>query len=194
MNAMNNPIPLGMAFFKFVGMDFNIASLTLNNENTMNKIPSKNTAVRATSTLYFIEITTVNVKKALRPMPGASAIGMFAKSPIKRQATAAETAVAVNTAPLSNPAMPKSSGFTARIYAIERNIVTPAIISVVAVVPLSFNLNNRFSNELFVKPFISLFFYNLFFARILFARHFTFCEYKYLNVIRISKKDVLIKK
>lgn len=115
IKAMKRPIPLGIAFFKFDGMDFNIASLTLKKEKIINKIPSKNTAVKATSTLYFIVITTVKVKKALSPMPGANAIGRFAKTPMSKLATAADTAVAVKTAPLSSPAIPNSSGFTARM-------------------------------------------------------------------------------
>lgn len=55
----------------------------------------------------------------------------------------AEIAVAENTAPADIPSIPpKYDGFTARIYAIARNVVIPAIISVLTSVPCSFSLKS----------------------------------------------------
>ena len=48
------------------------------------------------------------------------------------------SAVAVNTAPASMPAALKISGFTARMYAIVMNVVSPAKSSVCTVVRFSF--------------------------------------------------------
>ena len=61
---------------------------------------------------------------------------------MNRVATVAEIAVAVNTAAPSIPAADRMLGFTARIYTIDRNVVIPAIISVLVVVPCSLSLKN----------------------------------------------------
>ena len=71
-------------------------------------------------------------------MPGANASGYLAIIPIKRDPTAAASAVATNTAPLSIrivsgisviPSSDNIKGFTIKIYAIARNVVSPPIIS-----------------------------------------------------------------
>ena len=96
-----------------------------------------NTAVKANCQLYPIALHTVNTKKALRPIPGASPNGNLPMNAIAIQPMIDARAVAVKTAPpgigLSLSAL-KMSGFTARIYDIVRNVVIPARISVLTVV------------------------------------------------------------
>lgn len=53
-------------------------------------------------------------------------------------ATAAARAVAIKTPWLFMPASPSMLGFTARMYAIARNVVIPAMTSVFTLVPFSF--------------------------------------------------------
>ena len=78
---------------------------------------------------------------------------------------AAEIAVPVKIAPADAPSIPpKYAGLTASIYAIARNVVIPAIISVFTFVPFSFSLNS-FSNIIlyllfiiiYLKKYISIF-------------------------------------
>ena len=52
----------------------------------------------------------------------------------------AETAVAVNTAAESIPAADRMFGLTARMYTIDRKVVTPAMTSVRTSVPFSLSL------------------------------------------------------
>ena len=86
--------------------------------------------------------TTVNVKNAFNPIPGACANGTFATNPITRVPIAAAIIVATKTAFLSIPAAAKIDGFTNKIYAIVRNVVNPAINSVLTSVPFSLSLKN----------------------------------------------------
>ena len=130
INVMKRPIPAATAFFRLIGIDSTIASRTLKKDSKINSKPSRNTAVNAVAGEYFIPITTVYVKKAFKPMPGASATGRLASTAIIKVAIAADNAVAVNTLPGFKPASLKMSGLTARIYAIARNVVNPAMISV----------------------------------------------------------------
>ena len=135
MNAMKRPIPTEIAFLMFCGIELMIASRTLKNDNKMKIRPSKNTAVNANSGDLPIPSTTVYAKNALRPIPGASANGKLAKRPITSVATKEETAVAVNTLPMSRPAAFKVSGLTIKIYAIVIKVVRPAKTSVLTFVP-----------------------------------------------------------
>lgn len=71
------------------------------------------------------------------PMPGARPNGSFPMNAMTIQPIMAASAVAVNTAPPGigfSFIAPKMSGFTARIYDIVRNVVIPAMISVLIVV------------------------------------------------------------
>jgi hypothetical protein len=68
-------------------------------------------------------------------MPGARAIGYRAKIPIARLPNAAERQVAAVTAAAGMPVSLKIEGFTKMMYAIVRNVVRPARISVRKVVP-----------------------------------------------------------
>ena len=83
--------------------------------------------------------TTVYAKNAFNPSPGASANGSFAQNAIISVATQADNAVAVNRALLSIPVTLKIPGCTARIYAIVINVVRPAIISTLTLVPFLFS-------------------------------------------------------
>ncbi|MNY50135.1 hypothetical protein D3C86_1856180 [compost metagenome] len=87
-------------------------------------------------------LTTVNAKKALRPMPGAMPIGQLAISAITSEPSAAARQVATNTASRSMPVEDRMSGLTKMMYDIVRNVVRPATISVLAVVPCSRSLNS----------------------------------------------------
>lgn len=76
---------------------------------------------------------TVNTKKALSPIPGASPKGFLAYIAITNVPTMAARAVDVNTALVSIPLdarLAKMLGLTARMYAMVRNVVMPAITSV----------------------------------------------------------------
>jgi hypothetical protein len=75
-------------------------------------------------------ITSIYAKNALRPIPGAIAIGALAKTPVAIVAIAVTRQVTAIRAGLSIPACDKIEGFTKMIYAIVRNVVVPAIISV----------------------------------------------------------------
>ena len=75
INAIKNPIPTDTAFFRFIGIELKIASLTLNTDSTMKIRPSTNTAARAACHGYPIPMTTVYAKYALSPIPGARANG-----------------------------------------------------------------------------------------------------------------------
>src|SRR5512145_3081885 len=90
-------------------------------------------------------MTTVKAKKALSPIPGASAKGNFAHKAITRVATIADIAVAEKTAFLSMPVAERISGLTARIYAIVMKVVIPAKTSVLTFVLLLLSLK-YFSN------------------------------------------------
>jgi hypothetical protein len=71
----------------------------------------------------------------LSPIPGASAKGSRAKRAITSVAIIDASAVAVKTPPKSIPAFWRVRGWTMRIYAIVRKVVTPAITSVLTSVP-----------------------------------------------------------
>lgn len=136
---MKKPIPTVTANFNVFGIALTTASLTLVNDNIINIIPSKKTAVNAVSHWTPITLTTLNVKNALSPIPEANANGNFAYNPINIVVNPAVKHVAVKTAPLGIPAIPNISGFTAIIYAIAKNVVIPAVTSFLKSVPFSLN-------------------------------------------------------
>ncbi len=59
INAINRPIPTDTAFLRFIGIELKIASLTWKNDNIINIIPSRNTAVKANCQECPIPKTTV---------------------------------------------------------------------------------------------------------------------------------------
>ena len=71
----NKPTPAEMANFRFFGMELMMYSRMRKIEIRKKMTPEQNTAASACCQVYFIVSTTVNAKKALSPMPGASAIG-----------------------------------------------------------------------------------------------------------------------
>ena len=81
--------------------------------------------------------TTLNAKKLLSPMAGPKAKGKFPHKPIQTQAIAQEIAVAQNNARISIPAALKMLGLRTTILTQDKNVVSPAIISVRTLVFLS---------------------------------------------------------
>jgi len=99
--------------------------------------PSTKTAARATCQAMPIAPTTVKVKYAFRPIPGAKAKGRFAHSPITVHPTKAAIAVANKASSNPIPVPESIAGLTNKIYAIVRNVVIPARISLSTVLPAS---------------------------------------------------------
>ena len=99
--------------------------------------PSTKTAASAIS--HSIPIpqlaVTVNAKYAFSPMPGAKAKGRLAHRPIITHPTNAAIAVANNASLKGIPETESISGLTNKMYAIVRNVVTPALISPSTVLP-----------------------------------------------------------
>ena len=80
MNAMNSPMPAEMPILRDLGMLFMMASRMLVSVSTAKIAPSMKTAASAIchvtgAPLIFMLRTTPKAKKALRPIPGARAIG-----------------------------------------------------------------------------------------------------------------------
>jgi hypothetical protein len=82
------------------------------------------------------------VKKALRPIPGACAIGKLASRPINKDPTIAAIAVAVNTRSKSIPLSDRMAELTTRMYDIAKKVVIPARNSVPTEVLRSSNRKN----------------------------------------------------
>ena len=70
-------------------------------------------------------------------MPGASAIGKFAPTPMSSVQIAAAAAVAAAAASNGTPAAARIAGLANRMYAIVRNVVAPPRTSRAVVVPRS---------------------------------------------------------
>ena len=102
-----------------------------------NIIPSTNTAARASCHDAPIVNTTPNTKKAFKPIPGARAKGKFAHSPMTIHPMNAAIAVANKASSNGIPANESIAGFTTKMYAIVRNVATPALISVSNELPFS---------------------------------------------------------
>ena len=131
-----------MAFLSVSGITSTIFSRKLVIVSSMNMIPSRNTAVSANCHEYPITKQTVYAKNALSPMPGANANGSFAYSPIKMVGSADMRTVVVNNAPLSIPVSLRILGLTAKMYAMVRNVVIPAMTSVRIVVSFGLKPNS----------------------------------------------------
>ena len=115
MNAMNMPIPADMAYRRFMGMLLSMISRIFRKVIRMNITPSTNIAVIAVCQEYPMPCTSVKAKNAFSAMLGACANGSLAIKARSRVAIAEARAVAVKTAPLSIPVVPRMDGFTARI-------------------------------------------------------------------------------
>lgn len=146
IRVIKSPIPPEMPSRRLLGMELNMFSLTSKIDIRRKRMPSTKIAVNANCQLTPIPNTTEYVKNAFSPMPGASPIGKFARSPIMIDPNAAARAVAMKTAPRSMPVSPRIEGLTAKIYDIDINVVRPAINSVRTDV---FRSSKR--NSLFVK-------------------------------------------
>ncbi len=139
---MKRPIPAPIAFLRLAGIALTIASRRLVSVSITNIRPSIRIAVRANCQEWPRPKHTVNTKNALSPIPGARAKGSFAHNDIIRVPVMAASAVAVNTEPAGIPQAVNMLGFTARMYAIVRNVVIPAIISVLSLFLVGSNPNS----------------------------------------------------
>ena len=75
IKVMKSPMPAEMPIFSDLGIELTTSSRTFVSVSTMNITPSMKTAASATCHGSFIPMTTAKAKKALSPMPGASANG-----------------------------------------------------------------------------------------------------------------------
>ena len=150
MIAKNKPIPAPIPSFIERGIELMIYFLAGVTLSAMNTIPAIKTAASACWKVYPIPKITPNVKKAFSPIPGASATGHLAHSPIINVPITAAMIVAVNTAPKSMPvpSVERIAGFTTVMYAIVKNVATPAMISVFTEV-FAFDRPNSLSNIFF---------------------------------------------
>ena len=98
--------------------------------------PHMNTIDRPSCQVKPMSPHTVTVRNEAIPRPGARAYGTLAYSAMTRVPTADDIADARNTAPHCIPSGDASiPGTVTRMYAIERNVVTPATASLPGVVP-----------------------------------------------------------
>jgi hypothetical protein len=116
-------------------------------ESSRNTQPEMNTAPSACCQVNPIEPTTVKAKKAFRPMPGAIAMGQLASRAMMAEPSAPARQVATNTEPWSMPVVERICGLTNTMYAIVRNVVSPASNSVRTSVPCCCSLKIRSSME-----------------------------------------------
>lgn len=123
-------MPDEIAYRKGFGMALTMCVRTLKIDNIKNNTPAQNTAPRAVCQATFIPLTTVKVKKALSPIPGATSRGFLAYKPIIKLQKKDKRTVAVRTAPKGKPAWLKMAGFTTIMYIVAKKDDTPAMISV----------------------------------------------------------------
>src|SRR4030095_11129910 len=124
-------MPVAVASRKPVGMASAICSRNGVAETIRNSTPAQDTIPSATGHGTRCCNTIVNAKNALRPMPGATANGSLAYSPINSVIAHASTTVAVST---PEKAMPvpcdaRIPGLTTTMYAIVKNVVMPPTMS-----------------------------------------------------------------
>ena len=138
--AKKNPIPAPIPSFKSFGIIFKIFSLKPETVIIKNTILETNTAARAVSQVFPISNIIVYVNSAFSPIPGASPTGYLETIPIMIHAIPDDNAVAKNTPDAGIPPSANIVGLTPRMYAIARNVVIPAKISVLKSVPFSLKL------------------------------------------------------
>jgi hypothetical protein len=117
--------------------------------------PERNTMPKPVCQDILPAETRLYARNALSPIPGAIAIGAFVKRPVMIVIMAVVTQVAIIRAALSIPAALKIAGFAKIIYAIVRNVVSPATISILTFVSLSEREKNPFINSPPCKPDVS---------------------------------------
>ncbi|EKD84175.1 MAG: hypothetical protein ACD_39C00202G0001 [uncultured bacterium] len=110
-----SPIPAATPSLTQCGIALTIASRNLKTVISMNIIPETNTAPSAVCHGIFMPMTMLKVKKALIPMPGASAKGRFATRPMRILDIEATSMVAVKTPENGIPAFSRIIGLTASI-------------------------------------------------------------------------------
>ena len=124
--AIKRPRPTEIAWRSDTGIAFMIASRSPQRTSKRIARPSiKITAIAACQSPLVIW-ERVKATTALTPIPEAQASGLFEKSPIQIVITPAPIHVAVIAALKGIPATTRMPGFTAMIYAIARNVVSPA--------------------------------------------------------------------
>ncbi|ACN52627.1 hypothetical protein BVAVS116_B0022 (plasmid) [Borreliella valaisiana VS116] len=77
IKAIKRPIPTEIEYFKFIGIEIIICSLTLKKDRRIKINPSIKTAANATCQGIFIPITTENAKNAFKLIPEANARGVL---------------------------------------------------------------------------------------------------------------------
>ncbi len=102
------PIPAPTASFICIGIASRTRSRTLVTASTKKITPDRKVPDNATCHGIPIPSTTEYAKKALRPIPGASAIGYLAQIPMTSVPKTAATAVAVKTACMGMPFAPSA--------------------------------------------------------------------------------------
>jgi hypothetical protein len=100
-------------------------------DTSRKRTPAQNTIPRAVCHGTPSLLMMVYAKKALRPMPGATANGNRAYRPINRVMLNATSTVAVstpeNTMPV--PGVARMDGFTTTMYDIVKKVVSPPMTS-----------------------------------------------------------------
>ena len=105
-------------------------------DDARNEDDAERRRATARARLRHASAMITETKKKFSPMPGASAMGYFAHSPIRIVAAPETTHVASSTAPKSSPvgfpvkSVDSTAGCTKMMYAIVRNVVMPAMTSV----------------------------------------------------------------
>ena len=135
INAIKSPTPAVIAVFIFSGSPSSTILLTEEAVTSTSTTPEMVTAASPCCHVYPILPTTVETKNTVSPSPGAVATGSFENNACIRVPSIAIRHTAVYNPPSGIPASLKNPGITASTYAIVRNVVIPAIISVFISVP-----------------------------------------------------------
>src|SRR5574344_1541214 len=105
MKAIKSPIPIDIEDFIGSGIAFIIFSLVPKTVKSKNTSPDKKTIPKDVCQGIFSDKHKEKVKNAFNPIPGAMAIGEFAKKATAKQEILETNAVTVIKAPLSIPVL-----------------------------------------------------------------------------------------
>ncbi len=131
MNVSSRPMPADAAERSDGGIARAIISRSGVVETSTNSAPAQNTMPSAVCHGTWFCRTIVNAKNAFSPIPGATANGSRAYTPINSVMLLAIRTVAVN-APENGipvPVVDKMLGFTTTMYAIVKKVVMPPMAS-----------------------------------------------------------------
>ncbi|OQA21254.1 MAG: hypothetical protein BWY60_00753 [Actinobacteria bacterium ADurb.Bin346] len=143
IKAINRPMPTPIAYFSPIGMAFMRIILSFVRTIIRTSRPSITIIPIACCHVIPSPSIIVNVTTAFIPIPEASAKGVFETSPIMMLIMPAPRHVDTTAASKGMPVAPpleRIAGLTNIMYAIVMNVVTPATISRLTVVFLSWNL------------------------------------------------------